>query len=248
MSGQQVEPARRVQYGPEVASQYDSLIGAALPVESTVALLRPVVTGKDVLEIGVGTGRVAAPVAPLTRSFTGIDNSPDMLAVLGEKGITGDHVSFLQCDFRSPFATDRTFDTAYSTLGSLACVDSRDELLASLRNVADRLRKGGSLWMEYYARDVYARLAEVGTVTGVDPQGRAVAYVVELDDASNVLTMQTRLTVETGQTVQFAESVLLLEREAIEESLAEAGFATARFLSGEGMPYDLYIAEMGNEQ
>lgn len=231
-----------VQYGPEVASVYDTMIGAAMPTESTVEMLRDAVTGKDVLEVGVGTGRVAGPVAPLTRSFTGVDNSPDMLAVLREKDIGGEHVTFLQGDFRSPFATDRSFDTAYSTMGSLACVGTREELVTAFTNVAARLRPGGGLWMEYYARDVYAGLAEVGDFSAADPQGREVAFTVTLEESTRILTMQTRLSPEPDQTVEFAESVLLLEPKEIEECLAEAGFTETRYLNGQGMPYDWYIA------
>ncbi|RII13761.1 hypothetical protein DSC45_22670 [Streptomyces sp. YIM 130001] len=232
-----------VQYGPEVASVYDTMIGAAMPTESTVEILRPVVTGKDVLEVGVGTGRIAGPVAPLTRSFTGIDNSPDMLAVLRSKNLGADHVTFLQADFRSPFATDRSFDVAYSTMGSLACVGSRAELVTALEHIAERLRPGSPLWLEYYARDIYLNLAAAGQFSAADPEGREVEFTVRLDEATEVLTMGTRLASEPGRQVEFDESVLLLPVEDVEKCLAEAGFTEVRFLSGQGMPYDWFTAQ-----
>lgn len=67
----------------EHAEEYDALVEAEdcdhhlLPALEQVAQLR----GTDVLEVGVGTGRVTRLIAPLARRVVGIERSRAMLAV-----------------------------------------------------------------------------------------------------------------------------------------------------------------------
>lgn len=70
---------------------------------------------KSVLEIGVGTGRVAIKTAPLCKDFYGIDISPKTVARAKEnlKGFNNTNIicgDFLNWDF------DVSFDVIYSTL------------------------------------------------------------------------------------------------------------------------------------
>lgn len=70
---------------------------------------------KSVLEIGVGTGRVAIKTAPLCKDFCGIDISPKTVARAKEnlKGFNNTNIicgDFLNWDF------DVSFDVIYSTL------------------------------------------------------------------------------------------------------------------------------------
>ncbi|WP_406740258.1 methyltransferase domain-containing protein [Streptomyces atratus] len=102
-----------VQYGTAVASVYDSLIAPAMPAEEAVDRLRPYVTGARVLEIGVGTGRVAIPVAAIAAEVVGVDNSRPMLDGFRTKGVPT-NVSLVEADFRQPLALRGSFDAAYS--------------------------------------------------------------------------------------------------------------------------------------
>jgi methylase of polypeptide subunit release factors len=68
-----------------------------------------------VLEIGIGTGRLAVEVAPKCRMFHGIDISPKTVARSKENLRENSNVSVLHGDFmRYPF--DRTYDVIYSSL------------------------------------------------------------------------------------------------------------------------------------
>ncbi|MGW6598001.1 class I SAM-dependent DNA methyltransferase [Streptomyces sp. NPDC055036] len=233
-----------VQYGPDIASVYDSLIAPAAPTDSDVELLREAVTGKDVLEVGVGTGRMAVPLAPISRSFTGLDNSPHMLDVLRTKDIRGE-VDFVQGDFREPYATDKRFHTAFSAMGSLACVGSRAELVTALSHIADRLRPGGALWLEYYAREVYLRLMETAEHFVTDLEGRKIELRFAVDEATDLLAMDTVVHGASGEWVTFSESVLLLAPAEVEQCLVDAGFSSVRFINGRGQAYDWYVSEIG---
>lgn len=67
---------------------------------------------KTVLEIGVGTGRIAAKVAHLCKSFTGIDISEKTVIIARENINNGNIIcgDFLDYEF------DKTFDVVYSSL------------------------------------------------------------------------------------------------------------------------------------
>lgn len=232
-----------VQYGPEVAEIYDAVIAPVIPADNTVDFLREAITGKDVLEIGVGTGRMALPVSQLANSFTGLDNSPAMLEKLRAKDFSGD-VTFIQGDFREPFKTDKLFHTAYGAMGSIACTGSRAELVTTLSNIADRLHPGGSVWFDYYVRDMYLQLVEVGYFAS-EMQNREVELRVSLDEATDILTMDTTVHEPSVASVSFSESVLLISPSEIEQCVVDAGFTPKQYVGGQGAPYDWYVAEIG---
>jgi len=93
---------------------------------------------KCVLEIGVGTGRIAAKAAPHCLQLTGIDISPKTIARAKENLSGFRNIELICADFaRFPF--DRTFDVVYSSLTMMHFEDKR-QILAK---VASLLRDGG---------------------------------------------------------------------------------------------------------
>jgi SAM-dependent methyltransferase len=233
---------RDVQYGSAVASVYDSLIAPALPAEAAVDRLRPYVTGARVLEIGVGTGRVALPVAALAARVVGMDNSGPMLDELRAKTVPG-NVSLVRADFRDPLPVAGPFDAAYSTMGSLACVADREELTAALSHIRAVLAPGATLSLEYYATGTYRPLVAQHTVTLPTPHhGGTTTFTITLDDA-DILTMGTRIDADGRPPVEFSERVLLIERDEVEVCLNRAGFTVEHVYAAKSpQPYDWYTA------
>ena len=70
---------------------------------------------KSVLEIGVGTGRIALKVAPCCFKLTGIDISPKTIDRAKDNLKEYDNISFVCSDFNS-HEFDETFDVIYSSL------------------------------------------------------------------------------------------------------------------------------------
>ncbi|MEE1938333.1 class I SAM-dependent methyltransferase [Streptomyces sp. TRM 70361] len=233
---------RAAQYGAAVASVYDSMIASAMPTGADVERLRPYVTGARVLEVGVGTGRVAVPVAALAAELVGVDNSGPMLERFRAKGVPA-NVTLVQADFRRPLPLTGRFGAAYATMGSLACVESCEELTAALAHVREVLEPGATLSMEYYATAAYRPLAQAGPVTMPTPNGTGTAtFTTTLDDA-DLLTMATRVEEEDRPPVEFAERILLVGREEVTGCLRRAGFEVERVTPAEGpAPYDWYVA------
>lgn len=72
-------------------------------------------TNKTVLEIGVGTGRIAVRVVPLCKAFTGIDISPKTIARAKEHLREYNNVNLVCGDFNE-FEFNSSFDVIYSSL------------------------------------------------------------------------------------------------------------------------------------
>jgi len=70
---------------------------------------------RDVLEIGIGTGRIAAKVAPFCRHLTGIDISPKTIERAKENLKEYPNISFV-CDDFVHYSFNEAFDIIYSSL------------------------------------------------------------------------------------------------------------------------------------
>jgi SAM-dependent methyltransferase len=75
----------RTTYGERVASVYDDMHPGVLPTDGSVQLLTELAGPGPLLELGVGTGRLAIPLAERGVEVHGIDCSPAMLARLAAK-------------------------------------------------------------------------------------------------------------------------------------------------------------------
>ncbi|MFI6236571.1 class I SAM-dependent DNA methyltransferase [Micromonospora sp. NPDC050784] len=234
-----------VQYGAGVALVYDRMFADPTPTEMTVQSLTPYVRGRDVLELGVGTGRIAVPLAGEARSITGVDNSPDMLRTFREKGVPA-NVTLVEADFRDPVPgrPGQRFDAAYSTLGSMACCLTRDDLRTALGHVRNVLHPGAVFCMEYYARELYLEVIRLtgGTMSTSLPGGEQMHTRLAVDPDTDIMTATTD--VRAGnETTSFAEQVLLLDSAEITKLLRVAGFGAVHVAGGPEQPFIWYIAE-----
>ena len=73
------------QYGEVFADVYDDWYHDLDPVEDVVEFVRQLAEHTSVLELGVGTGRLAIPLTQSGLRVVGIDSSPAMLAALSAK-------------------------------------------------------------------------------------------------------------------------------------------------------------------
>jgi len=141
-------------YGEGFADVYDDWYADVTDVGATVervaALAGP---GGSVLELGVGTGRLAVPLAQAGLRVTGIDSSPAMLARLAERdpdglvdAVCGDMVADLP-------TTDGPVDVALIAVNTLFNIVDPGRQQECFRAVAARLRPGGRFVVEAFVPD-----------------------------------------------------------------------------------------------
>lgn len=79
---------------------------------------------KSVLEIGIGTGRLAVKVAPLCHKLTGIDISPRTIERASENLSAIENIELICADF-SVYNFTQKFDVVYSSLTMMHFEDKR---------------------------------------------------------------------------------------------------------------------------
>jgi SAM-dependent methyltransferase len=137
-------------YGAAIASRYDELYGEAeLETDETVALLHRLAgSGGTILELGVGTGRLALPLASRGHPVTGVEASSAMVEALKAKP-GADRVNIVEGDF-SKIRVSGRFKLAVITFNTIFALSSRREQTACLQNVAASLHHEGCLVIEAY--------------------------------------------------------------------------------------------------
>ena len=93
---------------------------------------------KSILEIGVGTGRLAMKVAPLCRKFIGIDVSPKTINRAKDNLKYFKNVTLI-CDDFLTYDFNKKFDVIYSSLTFMHIEDKQ----TAINKVASLLNKNG---------------------------------------------------------------------------------------------------------
>jgi SAM-dependent methyltransferase len=141
-------------FGERVAATYDESTEASGPgaVDATVDFLAELADGGRALELGIGTGRIALPLARRGVPVHGIDLSQAMVARLrGKPG--GDAIGVTIGDFATA-KVDGTFPVAYLVFNTIMNLTTQAAQVACFRNVAEHLEPGGCFVIEVHVPEL----------------------------------------------------------------------------------------------
>ena len=113
---------------------------------ATVAFLEQLAQGGQALELAIGTGRIALPLAEKGIRVDGIDFSPSMLAKLRAKP-GGEQLKITLGNFADVAVSD-TYDLIYIVFNTLFNLLTQDEQVRCFENVAAHLRQKGVFVIE----------------------------------------------------------------------------------------------------
>jgi SAM-dependent methyltransferase len=136
-------------FGPRVAERFDERYAhQADPavVEPVVDFLVALAGDGTALELGIGTGRIALPLAERGVRVHGIDLSEAMVEKLRAKP-GGDRIGVSMGDFTTA-RVDGTFSVAYLLVNTIMNLTTQEEQVACFRNVAAHLAPGGCFVVE----------------------------------------------------------------------------------------------------
>jgi SAM-dependent methyltransferase len=145
-------------FGEEVAARYDELSAEMFQagvVDPAVDFLAGLVTqgsGRRALELGIGTGRIALPLAARGIEVHGIDLSPAMVARLRAKP-GGDAIGVTIGDFATT-RVEGSFHLAYLVFNTIMNLRTQDAQVECFRNVADHLVSGACFVIEVMTPDL----------------------------------------------------------------------------------------------
>ena len=144
-------------YGERVADVYDEWYK---PVDSAaeVALLAELAAGGRALELGIGTGRVALPLAARGVEVHGIDASPAMVEQLRAK--PGGAALPITIGDMAEVPVDGDFALVFVVFNTFFQLYSQDAQLRCFANVAAHLRPGGRFLIHTFVPDT--SLVEAG--------------------------------------------------------------------------------------
>ncbi len=180
-----------MRYDDRRAEAYDSRYADRFAeAEATAAFLAAVARpAGPVLELGVGTGRLALPLARRGLDVHGIDASGEMVERLRTKP-GGDQVAVTLGDFGAPDElVDGQYALVYLVFNTLFELESQDRQVRCFEGVAARLAPGGAFVIEAFAPDL-TRLDATLTVVGVDEKGARLQATTH-DPVAQVVTGQT---------------------------------------------------------
>jgi SAM-dependent methyltransferase len=136
-------------FGEEVAARYDDELGdygEPGAIEAAVDFLAELSGDGAALELGIGTGRIALPLAARGVSVHGIDLSQAMVAQLrGKPG--GDRIPVAMGDYATT-RVDGTFSLAYLVFNSINNQTTQEGQVATFVNAAAHLEPGGCFVVE----------------------------------------------------------------------------------------------------
>ena len=147
--------------------------------EAAVAFLAELAASGPVLELAIGTGRIALPLAERGIDVHGIDASEKMVARLRSKP-GGDGIPVTIGDF-ADVAVEGQFTLVYVVFNTLFALLTQEAQVRCFENVAAHLADGGAFVVEAFVPDL----------TRFDRAQRVEANRVGLDEGGSTSTVIT---------------------------------------------------------
>jgi SAM-dependent methyltransferase len=139
-------------YGAAIAGEYDAIYEDSFDTDGAVAKLAELADGGPILEFGIGTGRLAIPLAARGLAVHGVDSSPEMLDKLREKP-GAESIATTAGDF----ATTRVageFALVVLAINTIFACPTQAAQVAVFANAARHLRPHGRFVVEAWIPDL----------------------------------------------------------------------------------------------
>ena len=147
-NGDHLEATR--QYYDEFAERYDNQRGGRVPGgyhdlidELEMGFLRPYGEGREVLEVGCGTGLLLETISGFASRAVGVDLSPGMLEHARNRGLTVEEASATKLPFE---------DNSFDVVCSFKVLAHVREIETAMKEMLRVTRPGGTLVLEFYNR------------------------------------------------------------------------------------------------
>jgi SAM-dependent methyltransferase len=189
-------------YGEGCAEIYDEIYGTAAP--NLLATLCDLAGDGRVLELGVGTGRVALPLAARGVNICVMEASRAMIAKLREKP-GGSNLTVIEGNFAN-IQLHGSFSLIFTLVSTFFLLSSRREQRQCFQAVARRLSAQGIFLIEAF-KPVGAKV-----VTRVGPDG----------SREEIHTVEQLLETRVG-TLRYRSELCYAEPQALDEMAQEAG-------------------------
>jgi SAM-dependent methyltransferase len=181
-------------YGEQIAEIYDEFYPDYDP--ASIELLADLAGGGPVLELGIGTGRIAMPLHEKGVEVQGIDASEAMISKLRSKPDCSD-IEVLVGSF-AEFKLDKCFKLVYVVFNTFFNLLSQDDQVRCFKSVREHLSNDGVFLMEAFVPNP-CRFVDHQTVRAIDlAEERVRLEVSQLDPIAQQVTSQHTLISKDG--------------------------------------------------
>lgn len=208
-------------YGDHWASFYDLIESPSLDTEGTVNCLSELAGSGTLLELGVGTGRVALPLVERGFPVHGIEASSAMIEELRKRpGVEG--MKIIEGDF-ADLETSTPYSLVFAAYNTFSSLLEQETQIQCLKNIARCLTPTGALVLELGVPDL-ARLSKGQDVSVrfVDSE-LVVLHAAQYDLLTQKIVGQTTVTTN-GLTRMFPVQVRYLWPSELDLMARLAGF------------------------
>jgi SAM-dependent methyltransferase len=183
-------------YGDRIAPVYDALYQSLPSTEAAVRLLAELTQGGPVLELGIGTGRIALPLAETGIAVHGIDASAAMVEMLrGKPG--GAQIPVTMGDF-ADVGVEGHYPLIYVVFNTFFALLTQEEQIRCFAHVAEHLAPGGRFLIEAFVPDL-ARFDRGQRTSVINlTLDRVQLDVVQVDIAAQRIVTQHVAITESG--------------------------------------------------
>ena len=141
-------------------------------------------TPESVLDLACGTGAATIPFARLGMKVSGLDRSPDMLAIASNRAAVEKlDITWLYADMRD-FALERQVDLCTCFYDAVNYLDSLAEIGAMAERAFAAIRPGGYFAFDINTRRKLAEHWQDSTVVAADTDDRYIVYQSWFDEVS----------------------------------------------------------------
>jgi len=187
-------------YGDRIAGVYDAFHGEiGLDTEGAVETLAELAGEGPVLELAIGTGRLALPLAERGLEVHGIDASEAMVGKLREKP-GGDRIRVTIGDF-ADVGVDGAYSLVFVAFNTFYALTTQEEQLRCFANAAARLADGGVFVVEAFVPDLGRFDRDQRLQTNQISAGEVVLDASRHDPAAQTVASMHVVLTEQGTTL-----------------------------------------------
>ena len=184
----------RTSFGADTAATYDD--DPRGDEGETVAFLEQLAGGGPVLELAIGTGRIAIPLAARGLAVDGIDFSPEMVARLRAKP-GGATIPVTMGDF-AEVGVPGPYPLIYLVYNTLFNLLTQDDQVRCFENVAAHLTDDGSFVVEAFVPSFLYRLRDDQYVDAEAIKVSEVSFDVGRHDAATQRLDETHVVLSSA--------------------------------------------------
>ncbi len=140
-------------FDSSVAAVYDRFFSDMQGWDNASTLIHSLSRGGPVLELGIGTGRVALPLKKLGTRVDGIDGSKHMIEVLRAKP-EGDQIAVTIGDMTCSDAPLSKYSLVYVVFNTFFDLPSESAQISCISNAASKLVEGGRFLVHCFVPDL----------------------------------------------------------------------------------------------